>query len=72
MNRSAPQSRKRSNRNPDILKALNSENLRLQKQIVKLQAEAISKDNKIKALESERGPDLRHLSDDELSAIIMG
>ena len=70
MKRRASQSRKRSNRNPDILEALKSENLRLHKQIVKLQAEAISKDNKIKALESERGPDLSHLSDNELRAII--
>lgn len=70
MKRRSPQARKRPKRNPDILAALTSENARLQRQIVKLQAEAISKDNKIKALESERGDDVRHLSDKELRTII--
>jgi len=71
MKRRALQSHKRSNRNPDILEALKSKNLRLQKQIVKLQVEAISKNNKIKALESELGEDVRNLSDEELRACIM-
>ena len=71
MKRKALQARKRSKRNPDILEALTSENARLQRQIVKLQAEAISKDNKIKVLESELGDDVRNLSDEKLRAIIM-